>query len=943
MTPLYLLIFLLWSSILQPGQNSPIELKGEWRFKMDPSDIGIKEKWFAQKLPELILLPGSMAENGKGNPVSHQTHWVGNIRNEKWYEDKNYQPYLSENEFLFPYWLISEKHYYGAAWYQKEIDIPPDWDEQHIELFLERCHWETKVWVDDHYIGMQNSLGTSHCYALSKFIKPGIHTLTICVDNRIKEVNVGPNSHSISDHTQSNWNGIVGKIEIIKKPQIRISNIQVFPDVDQQVVSVAITIQNDDHENLPATMHMSAKSLNSKAHIPNPVAANIQLQPGQNEVTLLYPMGTQVKLWDEFSPNLYELSVILKTPNTQDKGQVRFGMRKITTQGTRLAINDRPIFLRGTLECAIFPKTGYPPTDVDAWRRIIRVCQDHGLNHMRFHSWCPPKAAFEAADELGFYYQVECSSWANQGTTLGDGKPIDQWLFEESEQMVMEYGNHPSFIMMAYGNEPGGKNQKTYLSTFVNHWKNKDSRRVYTSGAGWPAIPENDFHNLPQPRIQGWGEGLNSIINGEAPCTDFDWFSRIKDYNVPLISHEIGQWCVYPNLKEVVKYDGVLQATNFEIFKRSLEAHKLHHLADSFLLASGKLQALCYKADIEAALRTPGMAGFQLLDLHDFPGQGTALVGVLDPFWEEKGYISPQEYSRFCNHTVPLVRLEKRIFPSDETLMATMEVAHFGAAPSKNVSATWSLKNEKGALLVEETLPALDIPIGNGIQVGKIEFPLHQFKKPQKLILTANVGTFENHWDIWVYPAEPDPLPEEPELLVVQTFNAQTIAHLERGGNVLLTPIQGSIRPEAGGDVGVGFSSIFWNTAWTDHQKPHTLGILCDPSHPALAEFPTEYHSNWQWWDAMSHANAVLLENFSTDIQPIVRIIDDWVTNRSLGLIFEVHVGKGKLIVTGVDLLTDVDNRPEAKQLLYSLKKYMLSEQFRPAASLTGEEIMELF
>ena len=93
-------------------------------------------------------------------------------------------------------------------------------------------------------------------------------------------------------------------------------------------------------------------------------------------------------------------------------------------------------------------------------------------------------------------------------------------------------------------------------------------------------------------------------------------------------------------------------------------------MADSFLLASGKLQALCYKADIEAALRTKNFAGFQLLDLHDFPGQGSAIVGVLNPFWESKGYVTPQEYSEFCNSVVPLARMSKFVFNSGDTLKA---------------------------------------------------------------------------------------------------------------------------------------------------------------------------------------------------------------------------------------------------------------------------------
>lgn len=363
-------------------------------------------------------------------------------------------------------------------------------------------------------------------------------------------------------------------------------------------------------------------------------------------------------------------------------------MRDFHVQGKSFVINGHPVFLRGTLECAIFPKTGFPPTDVEVWERIIKICKAHGLNHIRFHSWCPPKAAFEAADKLGFYYQVEASAW----TTIGDGEPIDRWLYEESERMVAEYGNHPSFCLMSHGNEPRGKNHPEFLKNFVSYWKAKDSRRVYTTAAGWPIILENDYHNVHRKvRIQGWNQNLNSIINREAPRSDYDWESAVAHLKAPMVSHEIGQWCVYPNFKEIPKYDGVLKATNLEIFKKSLEANGMLQLADDFLNASGKLQALCYKADIEAALRTKGFGGFQLLDLHDFPGQGTALVGILDSFWDEKGYISPEQFRQFCDETVPPARFKKMIFTSDEKVECEIEVAHYGENEISSVVPSWKI------------------------------------------------------------------------------------------------------------------------------------------------------------------------------------------------------------------------------------------------------------
>ncbi len=919
-----------------------IDLSGEWHFQIDSLNVGITEQWFNKQLNEVISLPGSMAENGKGDDISIKTYWTGGVQNRSWYTEDKYEKYREPGNIKIPFWLQPNKKYYGAAWYQKEITIPQNWKRQKITLYLERCHWETKLWVDNQFVGMQNSLGTAHAYDISSYLQPGKHRISICIDNRIKKINPGINSHSITDHTQSNWNGITGAICLKAQPLIALKDVSIFPDIKHQKALVKLSVNNIRGIASDCTIEIVALCHDgTNNHMPDKVKMEYSLEKGINEIEIEYPLGKDMLLWDEFHPNVYNMTVKLKSNSGTDSKQIPFGMRSFEVDGTQFAVNGRPVFLRGTLECAIFPKTGYPSMDEKEWVRICKVIKSHGLNHIRFHSWCPPEAAFLAADKTGIYLQVECSSWANQGSTIGDGKPIDKWLYKESEAIVKAYGNHPSFCMMAYGNEPAGRNLSKYLDQFIKYWKKKDLRRVYTGGAGWPFIDENDYHNSPAPRIQGWGEQLKSIINAESPKSDYDWSSRISNWNKPVVSHEIGQWCVYPNFKEIDKYTGVLKAKNFEIFKETLGNNHMEHLADSFLLASGKLQALCYKADIEAALRTKDFAGFQLLDLHDFPGQGTALVGVLDPFWEEKGYISPEQFSRFCNTTVPLARLPKRVFAGNELFTADIEVAHYGEHDLISVVPYWQIANHNGKILYSGKLKETDLHTGNGQKLGALNISIEKVVTPEQLTLSVHVNKFINSWDFWVYPETTDQI--DNTFKVVPELDDETLHYLEGGGKVILTMRKGALKSEYGGDIGIGFSSIFWNTAWTGGQKPHTLGILCNPDHPALAAFPTEYHSNWQWWDAMSHSHAIILDRFSPKLKPIVRVIDDWVTNRRLALIFEAKIGKGKLIISGIDLVNELENRPEARQLLYSLKKYVTSGQFSPTVEMNKNEIIKMF
>ncbi|OXU14329.1 discoidin domain-containing protein [Sedimentisphaera salicampi] len=914
-----------------------IDLSGQWRFSLDEKDAGVSKEWFAGKLPgdDKIQLPGAIQSQGYGEDPGPDTDWVGDVRQDVWDAPK-YKPYRTEENFKFPFFLQPDKYYKGASWQQKTVTIPQDWQGKHITLTLERPHWETTVWVDSKRAGSCDYLSIPHRYDLSELLTPGRHRLTIRVDNRMI-VDVGHNSHSVTDHTQSNWNGIVGSIKLSAEEPVFIEDLQVYPDIDADKANVKIAVKNN------AGISRETR-LNVKAFYKDKLACSESKKlelTGKTASAEIILSGLE-KRWDEFNPNLYRVEAELKAGKFISKADAHFGMREIETRGSKFYLNDRHIFFRGTLECCIFPKTGYPPTTTDEWERIIKICKAHGLNHIRFHSWCPPEAAFKAADKLGFYYQVECSSWANQSTKLGVGLPIDEWIYDEADAVLKEYGNHPSFILFAYGNEPGGPQRGgKYLKDWVNHYKQKDSRRLVTSAAGWPVIEQNQFHvTHHNVRIQGWGEELNSRINSKPPETQTDYSKPISKYsNTPIISHEIGQWCVYPNFDEIKKYDGYLKPKNFEVFRDLLKDKGMLEKAEDFLMASGKLQTLCYKEDIESALRTEGFGGFQLLDLHDFPGQGTALVGVLDPFWDSKPYVSPEEYRQFSGAIVPLARMAKRTFTTSGTFNAQIDVSHFGADNLNNVKLHWSLENENGKVFKKGVMWRYDMPAGGLYTFGDISFDLAGIPAPSKYTLKTEIeGTkAKNSWDIWVYPEEVKT--ENEEVLQANSLNPEVLEHLSEGGNVLLEIDTSLVKT----DVELGFSSIFWNTAWTQGQAPHTLGILCDPQHPALKHFPTEYHSSWQWSLPIQNAAAMKLERLPEGVEPIVQIVPDWFAPEKLGIVFEAKVGSGKILAASVDMTTSIDKSPSIRQLKASLLSYMGSDKFSPEVSVSAEQIQKLF
>jgi hypothetical protein len=914
-----------------------LPLAGEWHFKLDREDKGSDEQWYRQQLKDPVKLPGSMQAQGYGDKPSVRIKWIGE-RSELFLQQEKYAPYRSDENYKFPFWLTPVKYYTGAAWYQREVNIPANWKDKHITLTLERCHWSSTVFVDDQPAGADSSLATPHVYDLSALLTPGKHTLSIRVDNRYV-VDVGENAHSASDQTQGTWNGIAGNIVLEAGDPVFIKQVQVLPDLSAKTATIKIWLGH-------TASQASAGKLTLRAQLPGKGTALPALTQNfsaeDSLVTLQYPMGNDPQLWDEFHHQLYQLSVQLQTDDNKyrDEHKLRFGMRSIRAQDDKIFVNGRPIFLRGTLECAIFPLTGYPPTDTASWGRIFRILQAHGLNHMRFHSWCPPEAAFTAADNAGIYLSVEVDAWAR----LGDGKPIDRYLYEESNRIVAAYGNHPSFCLLVPSNEPhGDKKRDAYLAAFVQYWQQKDSRRLYSAGSGWPLLTQNDYHITPDPRIQGWGEELKSVINAQPPNTLFDFKEKMKRLPAPgkpIVAHEIGQWCVYPDFTEIKKYTGLLQARNFEIFRDFMKKEQLLPQAHDFLMASGKLQALCYKADIEAGMRT-NYAGYQLLDLHDFPGQGTALVGILDPFWNSKPYFTPAAFHRFSSATVPLALIPKFTWKNTETFTASVQVSHFGKDRLRQTPLRWRITGKDKRVLASGTLQA-DLDFRTDNPAGNISFDLSRIKTPEKLNLEISVGKLGvNDWDFWVYQDKVNTTTPA-HLIVTATLTPQIQQQLENGAAVLLL-LNGKIKSGKGKEIKTGMSTVFWNTEWTSGQGPHTLGILCKPSAPLFRSFPTEYYSNWQWWDLLHTAQPMDLHGFPASLTPSVQLIDTWFDARKLALLFEAQVGKGKIMVSSMDLTHDLEQRLAARQLYSSLLAYMEGKDFKPAVAVDIKDIQALY
>jgi hypothetical protein len=936
-----------------PPLNGPVDrvvsLAGNWALQLDAEDAGLEQQWFLRSLPDRIQLPGSLDERGKG----------------------------SLNEKRETGMLSRVRTHTGPAWFQREIEIPAGWASLRVLFAIERSK-ATRVWLDDRLVGSADSLSVEQCFDLGTHLPPGRHKLTVRVDNAHRPPVGDP--HQLSEHTQTNWNGLLGRIELRARDALWIESSRVFPEVAARSVRVVIGVGRDPQQpsDIGGKLKLLARMWNcGEEKITNAPEITVAFGPQDRTVEANLPLGPDARTWDEFSPTLYRMRVDLTTEagdkRVTDLRETDFGLREFGRKGSQFTINGRTIFLRGKHDACVFPLTGYAPMSVDEWLRVLRIAKSYGINHYRFHTWCPPEAAHAAADILGIYMQPELPNWnslgelpkgidgdvelrgeATQGTRHAD------YLRAEGRRILEAYGNHASFVMFALGNELGGSREA--MAALVAGFRRFDPRPLYAQGSnnyiGAPTLAPGDdywtttftgghysagifFPDMDHRRVRGsYPVHTTGHINNRPPATDFDYREAICDVPVPVIGHEIGQFQVFPDFREIKKYTGVLRARNFEVFRERLERAGMLDQAEQFLQASGALAVICYREDIEAALRTPGFGGFQLLDLQDFPGQGTALVGILDAFMDSKGLIEPEAWREFCSETVPLLRMAGYTWQQGDRFRATAELAHFGAGRIDGARMSWSVADGRGRIVKSGEFERVNVPQGSLIAFGSIEFDLKQFSAPEVYQLTIGLegSPARNSYRFWVYPDEAAVSPPA-GVVTRRGLDATALRVLAAGGRVLLLPHESALVRSVPGS----FQPDFWcYPMFKKYHPPGTLGILCDPAHPALAEFPTRFHSDWQWWPIVRHGRCMVLDETPSDFRPLVQVIDNFERNHKLALAFEARVGDGRLLVCSGSLLEQPD-RPECRQLLHSLQRYAASDRFQPKQSLPLETLKKIF
>jgi len=951
-------------------RRASLNLSGLWRLRLDAADEGIASGWPAAPIPgeERIRLPNTTDLAGFGSPLDPNT-MLHAARFPVTTRFPGVQEPVRADERGY---LVRRHLFVGAAWYERELEIPATWKGRPLALCLERALWQTQVWVDSRLIGACDSLVAEHRHELGT-LTPGRHRLTVRVDNRMIH-NLSTITHAYSPETQSRWNGLIGRLRLEASPRLSIRSLAVHPAPDRRSARVLVSLLNASGETVRGTFKVRLCPATGESRLAEQ-AAEFGAAVGDSAHEVVVTLAQPAQAWDELHPVRYRVEAAAVTAgDTPDTATAWFGFRHVERVGKEIRLNGRAIFLRGTLDCAVYPRTGHPPMTVPEWAQILGVVKEYGFNHVRFHTWCPPEAAFEAADRLGVYLQPEAPAWVDDWGVetvtkprgIGRDAEVEAYLRTELRRMSEAYGNHPSFLLCSIGNEFGmNSTDWDRVNAMVEEIKAFDPRRLYTACGARKHLPADDFW---------YTHHTGASTRGVGPAhTDWDFGAALEASPVPVIAHETGQRPVFPDYSALLpKFTGPLLPLNLDRYRRALiESGQAAQLND-FVRASARFQLVQYKAEHEAMLRTRGYSGFQLLMLNDFTGQSEALVGLLDPFWDSKGVVTPDDVRAWNAPSVVLARFPKYVWTADETFQARIELAHFGdddlpaglmswwvetagnataltappdkrgarpspspgsflastARPEPRPTGKPTVANDHPRRVAQGEVASGPVRAGGVAELGTIALPLSDVRTPATLTLTVEIGGARNQWKLWVYPASPAE-PEPSGVLVTRAFDAAARRTLQEGGKVLLLA-HGVKNPYT---ARTGFDSVYWSAGWWGN-KFSSLGVRCDPAHPALAAFPNEGWSDWQWHDLCAGATTFELTGAPAGLQPIVQPVPDFHFNTRLGQVFEARVGTGSVLVCGYDLTSDLDHRPAARQFRQSLYRYVASEAFRPTVEV---------
>ena len=866
----------IFPSVLRPR----LVLDGEWQFRMDPEDKGQEEGWAKGKVdfPDAIRVPGAWEAQGFGGETI-ALRYQGTP-------------------------VCLRGSYRGAAWYRKSVAIPADWKGKRVWLKLGGVQPSALVWCNGVYLGFHDRYFEPFKFDVTDLAKPG-ETCTVVarIDNREQAASFGQGGGAGGCLTILwPWGGIHRSVELEATAPVAIQRAAILPDFDGGKVEARVELEDEPPPGAKLQLLAEARLLGDGAE----GSFGKGSMPVRGKAFSLSIPVSKVAPWSPDSPRLYRLDLRLADgERTIDAWSGRFGFCKREVRGNDVFLNNRQVFVRGYGNDCVYPLTLAPPASRDLYRKRFKLARAYGFTYTRHHTWVPLPEYFDAADEVGIMLQPE----------LPYGGPP-----ERMDALIANYRNHPSLATYSMTNEKSGGSAE--LARLYRHAKSIDPTRfaIDSDGSRGPVRDTSDL----------W------LIYGTPPDTHAAFRTK------PVIYHEFLNLPTIADPAALPKFTGGFKPIAMADLAAYAKAKGREEEVRAAVRASRYLQKLLQKDGIERARRQRELDGYCYWTIADFWEFGQ---GLFDMHWEPKGWTAA-EFRRFNDAACVLAELPAHTAWQGSAMEVKLLVSNYTGTDIRGAEFAWTLR-DGDTVLANGSLPGVHAPHGTVSAAGTISLALPDLGRHARLVLRCELPWtkfhLENEWELWTYsrralagdfPAKvrfrgaAEALAKtyprlsgkgEREVLVADTLAEADQELLRRGGRVLLVTT-----------AGLKGQKVRLHPGWWRPQRSDQVGLAMR-RHPALEGFPHDGAAGFQIASILR--TVVTLDKQPLQAVPIVYGLSYPFPRMPMSqkklrgeppelraCLFEYAVGKGRVVVSGLDLLSA---RPESAALADCLLRYV--------------------
>ncbi|MDD4679487.1 MAG: glycoside hydrolase family 2 TIM barrel-domain containing protein [Clostridia bacterium] len=888
--------------VVNPLYKNPMEkrmsLSGEWRFRLDPGDEGLKQKWFLYPytLLESINVPGCWQGQGFG----------GNGTTQHKETDVPVQTFKAT--------------YVGTGWYGRAFTVPEHWVGKRIWLNFGGISPSAQIWLNGVHIGDHHFPYVPFALDITDYINANENFVTVRVHEQDRML-------ELEYYGEGMWSGLYRDVELTATDDAYIEQLQVISDVDAGMVKVYIKtsdVKGEFSVKLTIIPIQGGTVQQAKLHITN------------GEAQLELPIDNP-QLWCPETPNLYRIDIqLLSGEDICDAVSDRFGLVKLSVEGKHFMINNKPYFMRGGGEFFVMTDTGSPDTNRNSWRKRLRTLREYGYNYIRLQSHAQITEYYDAADEVGLLIQSEMgtmgpicgfSAWHTYNMYPKPTPDFRERFRHQWNMVVKRDVNHPSANLYCMSNEltpdMGALFPRVAWRCYRETKEYKPTALViWTDGQYSPDMP---------------GDYVNAEAKIDVDCPK------------PVIQHEFRWWSSYLDVRTAVKFKGAMRPYALEyVVNAAAKSNILHTLIDA-TKNSQRLQFVEMKGKLEGCRRDNGT----LAGISHFNATDTAFSaqGVLDMFYEKK-YATPEQWLQTNGDVIIMTSLNfnNRCYQFGDTFECELSISDYAHPALKSPVLKWSIE-VNGISIASNIIRYAHKPYGT-CPAGCVRAVIPDLSKPVcaklKAWLSDDERTYMNEWDLWFFPEttnlpqgivqleDSNVFPEDAKTILTLKLTPELAEFVKSGGNVILYSSEGLVRPflpVLGLDTGRYFFLKPANFPPFEELQAGTIIV----DHPMFGDFPHEGFADLQFYNMLGESPAFDIGSLGlNDVDPVIRMMHSSMVARPLASLVERSIGKGRIIMLALDMNKA---HPEAYYLLRQICLYTISDNKPDCAQMSQETL----